>query len=100
MSSKADAIVELYILDNWRGDHPDHADCESLHVLNPDAFGGTYGCETGCDYVTFTAIVACEHRQPEEFQFGQFGELNDLIEDLASDYAGRIEEPGTHVADV
>lgn len=84
--TNADRLVELYILDAWRADNPDHADCPSLRVVDPDASNGTYGCETGCDYTTFTATVGCEHRQPAEYVFGEFGELASILENVERDY--------------
>lgn len=77
--TNADHLVELYILDTWRAENPDHADCTSLRVINSDASDGTYGCETGCSYYRFTAEIVCEHRDPAEFEFGDF-------EDIARDY--------------
>lgn len=91
MTTRADRLVELYILDLWRDDNPDHADCPSLAVADADASGGTYGCETGCDYVTLTAMVGCEHQAPAEFEYGDFGEMWSLIEALESDYGHLVD---------
>ncbi|ACU71845.1 hypothetical protein Caci_2936 [Catenulispora acidiphila DSM 44928] len=83
----ADALVARYILDVWRAEHPEHAGCATLRVTNPDASDGAYGCDTGCSYYRFTAEAGCEHQAPEEFEFGDFGELADILEDLQRDYA-------------
>jgi hypothetical protein len=85
MTTRADRLVELYILDLWRDENPDHADCTSLKVTDADASNGTYG-DTGCDYFTLTAEVGCEHWAPAEFRYGDFGEMWSLIKALETDY--------------
>lgn len=87
----ADALVARYILREFRSGGPhgdetaDHlAGCPEAVVTSPDASDGTYGCDTGCSYVTFEALIACPHvTAPYEHSFGEFGELAWILEDIA-----------------
>jgi hypothetical protein len=57
--------------------------CEEATVLDPDASDGTYGCDTGCDYVTLEAQIACPHvAAPVEYEYGDFGTMAMLLDDL------------------
>jgi hypothetical protein len=79
--SDADALVAAYILDRWREDHPDHADCPTLAVVEADTRNGL-AYDTGVECVYFTATLRCEHRKPFDFDFAEFGELAWIIEEL------------------
>lgn len=86
MTTDADRLVERYILDEWlrdQGFNPHR--CDTLHVVDSDAEDGRYGCSTGCEYVRFSAVVACDHQGPTYFQFGEFGNLAGIIEMMAAD---------------
>lgn len=83
--SDADRLVALYILDAWRGDHPDHADCPSLRVVNAETHFALF-YDTGVEGVQFTAELACEHRGQFDYEFGELGDLSYILEDIARDY--------------
>lgn len=86
MTTRADRLVERFILDQWREDHGGHAHCESLRVVKAEAEDSVYGCDTGCEYMCFTALLACEHKGEFKYDFGDFGELGSLIRRLERDY--------------
>ena len=52
--------------------------CPEAKVYQSEAHDGEYGCDTGCEYVTFTATIKCPH-ESEEYEYGEFGELADWI---------------------
>jgi hypothetical protein len=83
MSNKYDELVERYILLKFREDGTDHLEtCPDARVTEADARNGSYGCDTGCEYVRFEAVITCPHGESEEFEYGEFGELYSLLEDL------------------
>lgn len=43
--------------------------------IEPEMYNGTYGCDTGCDYVRFE--VYCPHCRRLNYQTGCFGEFGD-----------------------
>lgn len=95
MSTKADELVAAYILRVYRerhemndGTHTTHlAGCAEASVTNPDTQDGTYGCETGCDYYTLTATIACPHGMKEDYEYGDFGMIAFLLKDLEREAA-------------
>ena len=48
-------------------------------VLDIEMFNGSYGCDTGCDYVRFE--VDCPHCHKMVYQTGDFGEFDDTDEE-------------------
>lgn len=58
------------------------ATCESLTVNHAVGDDGTFGCETGCEYVRLTATLSCDHGESTEYEYGTWGTLADLLEDL------------------
>lgn len=79
----ADDRLRRYVLAHFREDNPEHkAACPDVRVMDADARGGTYGCDTGCEYATFDATIECPHEAPEEYTFGQFGELYEIIGEM------------------
>jgi hypothetical protein len=79
--SDADDRVRRYILKRWHNENPDHADCSTLHVVTAETqFALFY--DTGVEGVAFTAELACEHREQFDYEFGELGELPDIIQAL------------------
>lgn len=78
----ADERVRIYVLREAQS-HPRTHTCPDTDVSFIEGDDGTYGCDTGCEYWRLTARLTCEHF-PEgfEFEYGQFGMLNDLLEAL------------------
>lgn len=87
-AARANEKVCRYILEQFKDDPGTDpaakhlSACESIRVTDPDAQSGTYGCDTGCDYTRFEAVVACDHGLQYEFEYGEFGMLGDIIEGL------------------
>lgn len=83
-SERANQLVRNYIIDSYRDANPKHhlATCDQLAVEEMDARDGSYGCDTGCEYVRFEAVLTCPHDEREEYEYGNFGELAYIIEDL------------------
>lgn len=84
-ADRADKKVARYILEQFKGEPGDDlaaqhlAACDSVRVTDPDAENGTYGCDTGCDYTRFEAVIVCDHGQRYEFEYGEFGMLSDIL---------------------
>lgn len=87
----ADDLVNRYVLWWFRNDSTGHlphlVDCPDAVVRDTKAWDGSYGCETGCDYVRFEAVVSCPHGSSELVEWGQFGELASILEVM-----GRLED--------
>lgn len=45
------------------------------HELDIDLFNGTYGCDSGCEYVSFE--VECPGCKREIYRTGEFGSFGD-----------------------
>ena len=81
----ADQLLAKYILRKHRYKRPTGhlAECDQVTVEHPQGEDGFYGCETGCEYVTLSATLRCTHGQSEHVDYGDFGTLNDIIEEMA-----------------
>lgn len=83
--SNADELVAAYVLrqyreETWRRTHL--VACDQVVVEHPGGEDGYYGCDTGCEYVRFTATLKCPHGESEEVEYGEFSRLADILEDL------------------
>jgi hypothetical protein len=57
--------------------------CPTLRVVSFGGSDGTYGCDTGCEYLRIEGQVVCDHdAEGAEFWVGEFGELVDFLADL------------------
>ena len=90
----ADELVARYILREYRrektnsyGGTPHLAECPEATVEHPQAEDGEYGCETGCEYVRMTATIRCPHGESSNYEYGEFGQLAYIIEDLEREQA-------------
>jgi hypothetical protein len=88
----ADEKVRKYVLwkyqrtDRENYHEPKHLhDCPSIRIVELDAFDGSYGCDTGCEYYRFESTITCDHGETDDYTWGQFGELAMLLEDLETD---------------
>jgi hypothetical protein len=83
-TTDADEKVQRYILNTYRELHPDHhlSSCDEVQVIHPDAEYGTSGCDTGCEYTRFTATIRCPHERHHDFEYGEFGNLADILAEL------------------
>lgn len=64
------------------GAHPHLASCPDAAVRDATGGNGWYGCDTGCEYVRLEARVSCPHGYDAEFEYGEFGDMESLFEDM------------------
>lgn len=85
MTSIADEKVSRLILKKFSEKQPEHhlASCPDREVIDPDVYegGGCCWCDTCGEYVELKAVVACPHERAE-FEWGQFGELVELLAEM------------------
>jgi len=87
-SPETDYMVTQWVLDEYRNEqgHDEHlGECPNVTVRY-DGYTGSYGCDTGCEYIRLEAEISCLHGHSVEFEYGEFGEISDLIEDIEKDY--------------
>lgn len=88
--SDADELVRRFILGKYREENtwrvsPERSHlvtCPDVEVADPDAYNGMYGCDTGCEYARFEATIRCPHGHSEEYEWGDFGEIADILPQL------------------
>ena len=94
MAARATNLVRDYVLDRFRAEYRfdprdviKHlaAECTLVKATLTEAEDGSYGCDTGCEFVRFTALITCDHGQEFCYEYGTFGDLAMLIEDLEKD---------------
>lgn len=95
VSERANELVRAYIVRHYLAENPGGhlGGCDQVTVEDAAAEDGGYGCDTGCEYVRFTAVLACPHGSREEHGYGEFGDLAGIIEDLESE-ADRVQVGG------
>jgi len=103
-AADADALVSRYILRKFREetlnsllspisfsrDRVSEAakhlvDCPGLRVLEQEAMDSMYGCDTGCDYARLEATVGCSHGFSEDYEYGEFGDMADMLRDILAE---------------
>ena len=57
-------------------------DCPDMAVAHPEAYDSSYGCDTGCEYVRLEADLSCPHGHAQRFEYGEFGDLAMLLEEM------------------
>jgi hypothetical protein len=90
VSTDADEMVARFILRDFREEVDRYSPPAERHLAKcPDARAahiegedGTYGCGTGCEYARLTAQISCPHGHQVEHEYGEFGEIGDLLEDI------------------
>lgn len=60
-------------------------ECEGLTVEDPEAVNGMYGCDTGCEYARLSARLNCPHGETEDYYYGEFGYIGDLVDEMLRD---------------
>lgn len=83
----ADEKVARFILREFREDAETEAEkhiasCPNVAVTHVEGQDGGYGCDTGCDYARLTAQVGCLHEKSVEYEYGDFGEIALILEDI------------------
>ena len=79
----ADEKVAAYVLTKYRldGRNAHLRGCRNVKVEYVVGSDGTYGCDTGCEYVSFEANLSCPHDETENgYEWGTFGEMSYLLE--------------------
>jgi hypothetical protein len=56
--------------------------CTEIVVTDTSAFDSEYGCDTGCAYARLTATLSCAHGFKDEFEYGNWGELPELLKEI------------------
>jgi hypothetical protein len=90
-AAKADELVKRYILRQYRkatrdaGQDDDHlANCPDVTVEEAEArFALFY--DTGVDGVMFTATLRCPHGASFDYEYGELGDLPDILRDMEDD---------------
>jgi len=87
----ADERVALFILKTYRepgeADNAHLRDCPDVTVEDPDAYDGTYSCDTGCEYARFEAVITCPHEEREQFEWGGFDRIGDILNEMEKEEA-------------
>jgi hypothetical protein len=79
----ADDLLRNHVIAKYRESYNNHlAQCIGLTVAELDANDSTYGCDTGCEYVRLESVLTCPHGERVDYDWGDFGELAWLIEEL------------------
>ena len=97
--TNADEKVNRLILRRYRSEadgvaYPNHIQrCPDVYVAEADASDGTYGCDTGCEYVRFEATLRCPHGEETEFEWGDFGELAYMLDEMDDEPVRPPREP-------
>lgn len=83
-NERVERLVQGWVLAQALSDvHPDHhlSTCDEVilaeHTITSDII-----CDTGCQHVSWDAVVTCPHGERREISGGEFGELAMIIEDL------------------
>lgn len=86
-NERANRLVAAWILREFRSDGDDAhlRACPEAAVAEGEAFDSQYGCDTGCEYARWEAVITCPHGVRAEFEYGEFGELAYIIEELEKD---------------
>ncbi len=74
----ADWNVRLYRTD---GDNQHLRECADTSA-SVEGGDGTYGCDTGCEYVRLKAVITCRHRECDTLHYADFGDMASIIYDL------------------
>lgn len=82
----ANTLLERFVIREFRSENAGThlGECPDLAVADLDARDGSYGCDTGCEYLRLEASLTCPHEPHPTvvFTYGEFGDMSRLIEDL------------------
>lgn len=79
----ADELVGAWLTRKFRNEGQDEhlRGCPDL-AIDWDGGDGTYGCDTGCEYVRLEAALTCPHGHREEFEYGNWGYMSEILREL------------------
>lgn len=66
--------------------------CNSATVQAIDAYDGSYGCETGCEYARLEAVVTCDVHGKKDWEYGTFGDLASLLDEFVENRNSYVEQ--------
>lgn len=100
--AEINALVARYVLDQYRdeGTNEHLKACPDITTDDAEGSDGSYGCDTGCDYRRFEATITCPHGERDAFEWGEFGTIASIIEDLEREDAPPSDEQQDLVARV
>ena len=80
----ADERVTRFIIRTYReeGSNEHLTECPDLTATLKHMNTGPGACDTGCDRVEFTAAMTCQHGVDDTFEWGDWGELPDMLAEL------------------
>lgn len=92
--SDADERVARFIVKTYREEGFDEhlTECADLTATLEDMNTGPGACDTGCDRVQFTAAMACPHGIREQFEWGDWGDLPDMLAEMDREASAVPEE--------
>ena len=87
---RANELVCRYIVSHYREDNSDREEhlvsCPDITVEDADSgnsmYGSSYGCDPGCEYVKFEAVLTCPHGERVMNEFGEFGDMASILKEL------------------
>lgn len=95
--SDADELVRRYIMRTFRADganvlYPEGrnahlADCADAYVAAAETNVARFW-DTGVTGVQFSASIKCPHGERQEYEFGDLGDLSDILADMERDERG------------
>ncbi|MBM0201882.1 hypothetical protein JNW90_01265 [Micromonospora sp. STR1s_5] len=86
----ADALLRDYVIGRYRDEIRGHlAECPGLTVAELDATDGVFNATTDAEFVRLESVMTCPHGERDDYFWGTFGTINEIIEDIE---AGRDPE--------
>lgn len=83
-AEEADDRVTRFVIKTYRdeGSNEHLKACPALTATQAEGYDSTYGCDTGCEYVRFEAAMTCEHGERDDFEWGDFDRLADILKQI------------------
>ena len=84
---RANRLVAAWIVRRYRSDGGNaHLRVCPDASVEVEGYDSQFGCDTGCEYARLEATIACPHGdRDEDFEYGQFGELADLLNEIETE---------------
>ena len=77
---KTDSSISIQYHSGLEADHL--RKCKTVSAIPKEAYDSTYGCDTGCEYVRLAAVIYCQDGMSIDYEYGDFGDLADILEDM------------------
>ena len=85
MTETVEGLLKAWLLARYReaGDSERHLRiCPETVVVDHEVTDGTYGCDTGCEFLRWSVTVQCPHHERHEVNDGEFGDMRTVITGL------------------